>query len=195
MSFFRVLSLTAAAAISLSVTATMGVSGSLTLQPANPQPTGLKPGLSVRYAYPKEVKTLRAAAKALEAGSEAGPPLTGLDYRDTAIGENALTSKRAEQVAADIRGYVKFDAPGTYTIDFLTNDGMRAVIGGQVVGKFDGRQPCDSTFAEEVEVPVAGWYDLQILYFQRLNTSCLHMRMAPKGSRPTWMADSAFGRN
>ena len=194
MSFTRILGLAAAAAISLSASATLSLAAPLQLKPADPQPKGLKPGLSVRYAYPSDVKTLRAAAKALEAGAEAGPPLKGLDYRDTDIGENALTSKQSEMVAADIRGYVKFDAPGVYTIDFLTNDGLRATIGGQVVGKFDGRQPCEPTFAEEVQVPKAGWYPVHILYFQRLNTSCLHMRMAPKGSRPTWMANSAFGQ-
>ncbi|AUQ71285.1 PA14 domain-containing protein [Phaeobacter inhibens] len=190
MKMTRILGLAAMAA----VTATLTWAAPLRLTPADPQPRGLKPGLSVRYAYPDDVKTLRSAAKALEAGAEAGPPLKGLDYRDTSIGQKALTSKRSENVAADIRGYVRFDAPGIYTIDFLTNDGMRAVIGGKVVGKFDGRQTCQETFAQKVEVPKAGWYPLQVLYFQRLNTSCLHMRMGPEGSRVTWMPDKAFGR-
>jgi len=88
---------------------------------------------------------------------------------------------------------VRFDKPGTYNIDFLTNDGLDARISGQRVGYFDGRQPCDTTFATEVEVPKAGWYPLKILYFQRLGTSCLHMRRAPEGSEPTWMPNSAFG--
>lgn len=165
----------------------------LKLTPANPQPRGVKPGLTVTYAYPNEVKTLRDATKALQAGAEAGPNLTGLDYRDTNTGENTLTSKRAEQVVANIRGYVRFDAPGLYVIDFLTNDGIRAVVGGQVVGKFDGRQTCQETFATTVDVPTAGWYPLQVLYFQRLGTSCLHMRSGAKGSRVTWMSDKAFG--
>ena len=162
------------------------------LTPANPQPR-IKPGLTVVYAYPDEIKTLRDASKALQAGGETGPMLTGLDYRDTNIGEKALTSNRSERVAADIRGFVHFDAPGIYVIDFLTNDGIRAVVGGQVVGKFDGRQTCQETFATQVEVPIAGWYPLQILYFQRLNSSCLHMRSGLKGSKVTWMPNQAFG--
>lgn len=165
----------------------------LKLTPANPQPKGLKPGLTVSYAYPKDVKTLRGAQKALEQGAERGPNLAGLDYRDTSRGEPVLTAKRDEFVAADIRGFVRFDAPGVYTIDFLTNDGIRATVGGKVVGKFDGRQTCQETFAEEVEVPQAGWYPIHVLYFQRLNTACLHMRAGPKGKRVTWMPNAAFG--
>ncbi len=165
----------------------------LKLTPASPQPKGLKPGLSVSYAYPKDVKTLRGAQKALDAGAERGPALSGLDYRDSNRGEPVLTAKQDEMVAADIRGFVRFDAPGIYTIDFLTNDGIRATVGGKVVGKFDGRQTCQETFAEEVEVPQAGWYPIQVLYFQRLNTACLHMRAGPKGQRVTWMPNAAFG--
>ena len=165
----------------------------LKLTPANPQPGALKQGLSVRYAYPEDVKTLVDASAALKVGSEQGPPLKGLDYRDTNEGEKALTSKRDEFVVAKIRGYVKFDAPGNYTIDFLTNDGLHAKIGGQTVGRFDGRQTCDTTIATDVEVPSAGWYKVDILYFQRYKTSCLHMRAGPAGGRVTWMKNSAFG--
>ncbi len=173
--------------------AAAAVAAPVQLTPADPQPTGLKPGLSVRYAYPSDVKSLGAARNALKYKVEQGAPLKGLDYRDTELGESVLTSTRAERVVADIRGYVRFDAPGVYTIDFLTNDGLHAVVGGQLVGEFDGRQACEETFAVEVEVPQAGWYPLQALWFQRTNTACLHMRAAPAGKRPTWMPNAAFG--
>ncbi len=165
----------------------------LKLKPANPQPSGLRSGLAVRYAYPDDVKSLDEARAALRAGSEAGRPLKGLDNRDTREGQPTLTSKQAFRVVASISGYVRFDKPGIYTIDFLTNDGLDVQIGGKQVGLFNGRQPCDTTFATEVEVPVAGWYPLKAVYFQRLGTSCLHMRMAPAGSEPDWMPNSAFG--
>jgi hypothetical protein len=165
----------------------------LKLQPANPQPSGLKPGLAVRYAYPVDVRTLVEASSALKIKSERGRPLAGLDHRDTNEGDITLTSKRSEHVVAGINGYVHFAKPGIHSIDFLTNDGLRATIGGQVVGKFDGRQTCDSTMMSEVEVPSAGWYKLDILYFQRFGTACLHMRMGAAGKRPSWMPDKAFG--
>ncbi|TNJ48447.1 PA14 domain-containing protein [Phaeobacter sp. B1627] len=173
--------------------AASAVAAPLKLQPANPQPTNLKPGLSVRYAYPSDVKNLASARNALKYKVEQGAPLSGLDYRDSELGQAVLTSKRAERVVADIQGYVRFDRPGIYTIDFLTNDGLEAMVGGQPVGEFDGRQPCEETFAVEVEVPKAGWYPLKALWFQRTNTACLHMRAGPKGKRPKWMPNAAFG--
>ena len=156
----------------------------LKLKPASPQPSGLKSGLAVKYAYPPDVKSLNQATRALKR-AKAGTPLKGLDYRDTAPGEKALTSKQEKHVAAAISGFVKFDSAGTYTIDFLTNDGLDARIGGQEVGHFDGRQTCQETRAVEVEVPQAGWYPVEITYFQRVGTSCLLMR-AGKGA-PDWI--------
>lgn len=180
-----------AAVITLSAAAAMAAP--LKLKPASPQPGSVSPGLAVTYAYPQDVKSLAQAEWALKSSGERGRPIAGLDNRDTTEGEPTLTSKRALHVAARITGYVRLDQPGVHTIDFLTNDGLLARVGGQVVGKFDGRQTCDSTVQTEVEVPVAGWYPVDILYFQRLGTSCLHMRMGPAGKRPMWMKNSAFG--
>ncbi|MBT8154279.1 hypothetical protein KMP13_10290 [Epibacterium ulvae] len=179
--------------LALGFCAHMAAAGPLKLEPANPQPANLKPGLAVQYAYPADVRNLKSAESALRYKVEQGAPLAGLDHRDTDVGEKVLTSTRAERVVADISGFVHFDAPGQYTIDFLTNDGLRATVGGQIVGEFDGRQPCEETFAVDVEVPTAGWYPLKALYYQRLNTACLHMRMGPVGKRVKWMPDSAFG--
>lgn len=166
-----------------------------TLTPANPQPGGLKKGLSVIYAEGGsiDIKFLKDAEKALAAGAQQGRPLRGLDYRDTTIGEPSLTSNFSSNMAASISGYIRFDQPGVYKIDFYTNDGLRAIIGGQRVGHFDGRQTCDTTFQEEVQVPQAGWYKLDALYFNRMNTSCLMMRWAPPGQKMTWVPNSVFG--
>ena len=167
--------------------------GALKLTPAEPQPGALKPGLSVVYSYPPDVKSLDQARSALKWKSEPGKPLDGLDYRDTNEGDMTLTSKQAFNVVARISGYVRFDKPGVHSIDFLSNDGMVATIGGQNVSSFDGRQACEPTYGSDVEVPSAGWYKLEVLYFQRLGTACLHMRSAPAGKRLKWMPNSAFG--
>jgi hypothetical protein len=192
----RTLRLMSVTAISL-LCASAVFAAPLKLTPATPQPGGLKSGLSVSYAYATEDQdftTLSGARSALKANEKRGKPLRGLDYRDTNLGENSLTSTHSEQVAASISGYIRFDNPGLYTIDFFTNDGLLASIGGQQVGKFNGRQTCDTTFATEVEVPSAGWYKLSALYFNRLNTSCLMMRWAPKGGAMKWVPNNVFGR-
>ncbi|WP_299689362.1 PA14 domain-containing protein [uncultured Tateyamaria sp.] len=181
---------TAMLAAAVTVLATASFAAPLKLKPASPQPSGLKKGLAVSYAYPSDVKTLGNAQNALRK-SKPGKPLAGLDYRDTNDGDKTLTSKRAHHVVAKITGYVKFDAAGTYNIDFLTNDGLDANVGGQQVGYFNGRQSCAETRAVQVEVPQAGWYPVDILYFQRVGTSCLHMR-AGQGA-PDWMPNAAFG--
>ncbi len=165
------------------------LAGPIKLEPAKPQPN-VKPGLAVKYAYPGDVKSLREASRHAKR-AKAGKPLTGLDYRDTNDGDKTLTSKQAHRVVADISGFVKFDAPGTYVVDFVTNDGIEAHISGKRVAKKDGRFSCQPTREVEVEVPSAGWYPIKILYFQRLGTACLHMR-AGKDS-PNWMKNARFG--
>lgn len=186
---------TFATLLAYALCAGVALAAPLKLKPADPQPNAPKKGLSVSYAYPDEdIKTLADASAALKASARPGKALSGLDYRDTNEGDKTLTSERAMNVAARITGFVRFDAPGVYEIEFLTNDGLRARIGGQVVGLFDGRQSCDTTPIVEVEVPVAGWYPLDATYFQRLGTACLHMRWAAAGSKLKWTPDAAFGR-
>lgn len=163
------------------------------LKPASPQPSGLTQGLAVDYAYPSDVKTLRDAYVALGIGAKPGKPLAGLDYSSGPGSPNALTSGQEFHVAARIRGYVRFDAPGTYTLDFLTNDGLELSLGGRELIKHDERTPCGSAGAVQVSVPEAGWYDLEALWFQRQGTSCLQMKWAPEGGGLGPVPASAFG--
>lgn len=163
--------------------------GPLTLELADPQPDELKPGLAVKYAK-GSVRSLAEAVAYIDE-TVAGEPLTGLDYRDTEDGEPTLTSGMAHKVIADISGYVKFDEPGTYVIDFLSNDGLQMEIGGQEVVYLDGTHPCEASEPVEAVVPEAGWYALKALYFQRKGTACLHMRAGI--GEANWMPDAAFG--
>lgn len=175
------------------LSASAALAAPLKLEPANPQPSGLRPGLAVKYALPEgQIKTMSQADEFLKS-AKPGKPLAGLDYWDTEEGEPTLTSGKAWWVAADISGYVRFDAPGTYVIDFLTNDGLRMFIGGKKVMFWDKRTACEPTNAVEVEVPVAGWYPLRAQFFQNQGTACLHMRAGPKGSKVDWMPNAAFG--
>ena len=65
----------AAAVAALTVLAAAAGAAPLKLTPANPQPSGLKPGLAVTYAYPQDVKTLAEASSAhsRSAASAAAP--------------------------------------------------------------------------------------------------------------------------
>jgi hypothetical protein len=153
--------------------------------PADPQPAAgdLTPGLAVSYAYPKEVRTLEQADAALRK-AKPGPALVGLSYLDGDDGDLTLTSTSHKKVAAEITGYLRFDAAGTFEIDFFSNDGIRVELGGQQVALYDEVHACESAGLQEVEVPVAGWYAIKATYFQRKGTACLMM---------DWNADGSIG--
>lgn len=178
----------------LLVTAAMAAPAKL--KPAGKQ-SGFKSGLSVKYAYagppPAKIQTIDQAKSMLKS-AKPGRPLRGLDYRDTQEGQPVLTHKEAMNVAADIRGYIKFPDAGVYQIEVWSNDGVDAKISGKRVGYFAGRQGCQGNVIMEVDVPQAGWYPLHVSYFQKYSSACLMMRWAKKGQKLSWVPNSAFGR-
>lgn len=165
------------------------------LTPANPQPdeAQIKAGLAVKYSYPGDIKTLFEAEGWRSHGPKAGPPLIGFDYPDTLPDEKALTSDSVQFVVAFIDGYMKFDKPGTYQLEFHSNDGLRVKISGQQVFEFDGRHPCQPGERASVNVPEPGWYPVEALYFQRVGTSCLLLNWAPPGEEWDWAPLEIYG--
>ncbi len=187
---------TGAFAAVLALIAGAAMAAPLKLQPANPQPSGLKPGLAVKYAWagkpPARIQSISSAKNLLKSGSQTGNPLRGLDYRDTRKGDPVMTHPEHYNVAADITGYIKFDAPGLYEVETHSNDGLEAWIGGQNVGNAGGSQPCSSNERVEVEVPSAGWYELKMYYYQKYGTSCLMMKWGQSGQKLKWVPNSVF---
>lgn len=170
----------------------------LKLTPANPQPSGLKSGLSVKYSWlgtpPMKHPNIESAISHVKGIGKPGKPLRGLDYRDTNVGDPVLTHKEHYNVTADIRGFIRFDQPGTYELETWSNDGIDAKISGKSIGYFAGRQGCEPNQRVTVQVPEAGWYPLHVYYFQKYGTACLMMRWAPKGSGMQWVPNNVFGR-
>ena len=163
------------------------------LSPASPQPETLSPGLNVAYSYPQDVKSLSMARQQVKRANP-GQPLVGMDYPDSEPGERALTSNAAEYVSAKIDGYLMFDQPGTWKLQFHSNDGLEVRLGGVDVYRKDGRFPCGTDGWIDVNVPSAGWYEVSAVVYQRLNTACLMLRgERPDGSRE-WTPPSAWGR-
>ncbi|MEO1109005.1 MAG: PA14 domain-containing protein [Pseudomonadota bacterium] len=180
----------------IALLAGVAVAAPLKLQPADPQPSP-KAGLDVKYAWegnpPRKIQNLSKVDYLLKK-AKAGPPLKGLDYRDTEDGDPVLTFDKAYNVAADITGYIRFDSAGVYELETWSNDGLDAWIGGQQIGYVNDRQPCEANQRTEVEVPQAGWYPLKIKYFQKYGSSCLMMKWGKQGERFTWTPDDVFGR-
>ncbi len=168
---------------------------SVTLSPASPQPSAgsLSKGLAVRYAQvPRDTRELSMAKPAIKSKSEPGAPLRGLSYDDTPANRPVLTSDEKQFVGAAITGYIKFDRAGTYTLDFLNNDGLELFIGGQRVALYDGIHACGYAGEIEVNVPQAGYYPLEATFFQRKGTSCLMMEWGPDSDGLEQVPDSAF---
>lgn len=187
---------TGAMAFAIALIAGAAVAAPLKLQPASPQPSP-KAGLDVKYAWegnpPRKIQNLSKVDHLLKK-AKAGPPLKGLDYRDTEDGDPVLTFGKAYNVAADISGYIRFDSAGVYELETWSNDGLEAWVGGQQIGYVNGRQPCEANQRTEVEVPQAGWYALKIKYFQKYGSSCLMMKWGKQGERFTWTPNDVFGR-
>lgn len=184
-------------AVSLSVALWAPVASAaqtVTLSPADPQPSAgqLASGLAVSYAFPGDVTSVREAKRALDRKSKPGKPLSGLGYDDSKEGDHTLTSGKAMKVAASISGYIKFDRAGAYTLDFLNNDGLQISIGGQEVGFYDDIHSCGYAGEIDVDVPKAGFYELEAIYFQRKGTACLMMEWGPDSDGLDLVPDSAF---
>ncbi|MFT4794027.1 MAG: hypothetical protein ACJAVR_001043 [Paracoccaceae bacterium] len=167
--------------------------GPVLLKPADPQPAGLSAGLAVQYAYPGDMRYLHDAESA-RGRAEDGPPLIGFDYPDSFQGAKVMTSTRTVRVAAFIEGYIRFDTPGIWRMQFHSNDGLSVSIGGREVYRHDGRHACNTEgWKNEFEVPSAGWYPVKATYFQRLGTSCMMMQWQPPGRNMTWTPTDVYG--
>lgn len=171
------------------------VAGPLKLKPADPQPEGVSAGLAVEYAFPEDVKSLRDAYISLGVGGKAGEPLVDFNYLSSDTAPFALTSGQETKVAARIKGYLRFDAPGIYTLETFSNDGLELTIGGSEVAKVDEKRGCDPIGTVEVSVPDAGWYEIEALYWQRKGGSCLIMEWAEEGGELKTVPAAAFGHN
>lgn len=170
-----------------------GFAAPLTLTLADPQPDDgdLSPGLAVEYAYPGDVRTLEDASIALD-GARKGPALRGLSYEDNNEGDLTLTSRKDQKVAASISGYMRFDEPGTFEVDVISNDGVEVSLGGQQIALYDGTHACEPSGVREVMIPEAGWYAIEATYFQRKGTACLIMDWNVGGDMSP-VPDAVFG--
>jgi hypothetical protein len=167
----------------------------LQLELADPQPADVSAGLAVEYAFPEDVKSLRDAYISLGIGAKPGEPLADFNYLSSESNPFALTSGQEMKVAARIKGYLRFDAPGVYTLETFSNDGLELSIGGREVAKVDEKRGCDPIGAVEVSVPDAGWYEVEALYWQRKGGSCLIMEWAQEGGALETVPAAAFGHN
>ena len=177
------------AAVLMAASLTLGASGGSAaemitgLKPATPQPAAgdLQPGLGVTYYYNVFNDTSEIPDWAKYKDGVKGEPILILDYF---VGDgDVLTSGRADEVGADIRGHINFPVAGTYTIAMRSNDGVDLKIGGVQIVYDPGVHSDRFSELTPVEIATPGWYPLHLLYFEKRVTSTLELYwLKPGGS-------------
>ena len=150
-------------------------------QPANPQPDGaaLKDGLAVVYYFAKynHIRELETWMKYKK--GKPGEPIAMLNAK---FGTGAvLTSGVDDLVGAHITGYIGFEAPGTYRFQVTSNDGVRVTMGGVKIFEDPNVHPDRTSDPIAVQIDQAGWYPLEVLYFEKKNTSTIQLHWSPPG--------------
>ena len=164
--------------------------------PASPQPTNLKPGLSVRYFF-HFVRGMKAFSYYTGKGKgkgENGTPLNQINFR-SGFG-NVLTSSQPDGVLAVIDGYIKFDKPGSYAFRVHSNDGVRFFLSEKLMFEDPDWHAEGDSMSDpfKINIEKAGWYPLTIWYFERKGTSTLELFWQPPGAaKMAHVPPSAFG--
>ena len=146
------------------------------LQPAEPQPAQLTPGLAVEYVYAKVnlIEELKGRK------FQPGPPLADINYK---WGGNVLTSTARESVGANIAGFIRFEKPGVYGFEVTSNDGVLVEIGGKVLHDDPGVHSDTTSDRINVKIDQPGWYPLRVTYFQKRGTATLVLAWVPPGEK------------
>lgn len=148
------------------------------LKPAQPQPdeAALQQGLAVEYTS----RMVRHVDPIENASSwRKGPPLKHLNWHS---GTGAvLTSGQPDGVGARITGYIRLAEPGRHLFAVQSNDGVRLRLAGTVIIEDPDVHADRFSDLAEVMVEEPGWYDLNIIYFERKNTSTLELHWQPPG--------------
>ena len=144
------------------------------LDPASPQPKDgdLAAGLSVDYYFEffQDIQELIEWTEVFK--GEPGEPLLTLDNH---VGQgDVLTSGRSNGVGAWIKGFIRFEK-GLYDLQVNSNDGVRVTIGGQQIYEDPFIHADRMSDPLPVEITEAGWYPMEILYFEKKNTSTLQL--------------------
>jgi hypothetical protein len=169
-------------AIALAVVFAATVGAAPAPQPVNPQPaaSALKDGLAARLYFGRftHIDELTAFMQA-DKGRDS-PPLPNLDYGWAA--GNVLGTTSSDLVGAHITGLVNFAQPGTYQLQVTSNDGIRLTVGG--VKLFEDPEIHGDTPSPPLPVEIAtpGWYDLDILYYEKKGTASLRLHWQPPGA-------------
>ena len=158
------------------------------LQPISPQPTpdALNPGLAVRYYFGKFDFMWEMERLVRIRDGHAGKPIPAIDTFHQDYSNDVLTADRSQEVGALLNGLIRFDEAGLYHIAMWSNDGVRLEIGGQFIFEDPDKHSNGNRLSPNipVEVPSAGWYSINLNYFQKKGTWALDLLWFKPGEGP-----------
>lgn len=163
-----------------------------TPQPANPQPAAVQPGLSIVYFRNTPFDSVQEVVRFGKSGKGSpGAPIPDINAKG---GKGDLWESHGTKFfGVRIDGLIKLEA-GSTAFSANSNDGFRLLIGGvQVLEDADVHL---DRIAGPVTVTVAqaGWYPLQLWYFQKRGGASMELFWQPPGgSAPVPVPPAAFG--
>ncbi len=86
-----------------------------------------------------------------------------------------LSSDREDGVGAIIEGLINFPVAGVYSMAMQSNDGVELAIGGETILSDPTVHADRFSGLVTVEIDRPGWYPLDLLYFEKRNTSTLEL--------------------
>ncbi len=158
------------------------------LIPLSPQPAAedLNQGLAVRYYFGEFDFMWEMERLVRIRDGHAGKPIPAIDTFHESYSDDVLTADRKQGVGALMNGLVHFDEPGLYHIAMWSNDGVRLEIGGQFIFEDPDKHSNGNRLSPNipVEVPQAGWYPINVNYFQKKGTWALDLLWFKPGVSP-----------
>ena len=163
----------AASVVSLGLITSPMASAEVTLLSPQPNPASSQAGLAVTYYFDFYRRIDQLVDKMQEASGVDGVPLVQLNYR---VGMGmVLSADRNDGVGAHIRGVIRLNQPGTYLFAIESNDGVRLAVGGDILIEDPDVHSDQWSDVGTVVVTETGWYPIELLYFERKNTSTLRL--------------------
>jgi len=146
--------------------------------PLDPQPAAatLRPGLQARYIYGdfEHIDMMPPIAKA-----SLGPSVANL-----AAGSNAgklWDAQAATLYGVYFTGLIRLEA-GDYQFAVKSNDGVRVTLDKARILDDPTAHPDRMSPPTKVSIKSAGWYSLQVQYFQRRGGAALELHWQPPGA-------------
>ena len=149
------------------------------LKPLTPQPdqSALTSGLSVVYFRSFMFKTLDnlPSGEYAEQTGRPGKPIPALNH---AFGkEEVFDSGQKTYIGMRAVGLIHFRQTGQYVLQAMSNDGIRVYLDGRrVIDDGEWQKKGDRmSHRAIVDIQTAGWYPLQVEYFQAEGTSTIKL--------------------